>query len=98
MVLGDMLVSESKNWLLQLQADGDLVLKSTGGQVMWTSGTAGVGARVEMLWNGDFVVFDNADSIVFQTNTSGHTAAYSILHDIGVLAVYWRGALLWSSS
>ncbi len=98
MVLGDMLVSESKTCLLQLQDDGDLVLKSAGGLVMWRSGTAGVGAGVEMLWNGDLVVFDKVDSVVFQTNTSAHTAAYSILHDIGVLAVYWRGALLWSSS
>jgi hypothetical protein len=45
-------------WLLQPQDDGDLVLKSAGGAVMWRSGTAGVGARVEMLWNGDLVVFD----------------------------------------
>lgn len=74
------------------------MLKSAGGAVMWRSGTAGVGARVGMLWNGDLVVFDKVDSIVFQTNTSAHTVAYTILHDTGVLAVCWRGALLWSSS
>ena len=97
MVLGEMLASESKDWLLHLQSDGDLVLSSSGG-VKWRSYTAGVGARVDMLWNGNLVVVDHVDSIVFQTGTSAHAAAYLILHNSGELAMYWRGALLWSAS
>ncbi len=95
---GDMLMSESKLWAVQLQADGDFVLSSSDGRVTWRSVTAGVGAGVKMLWNGNLVVVDKADSVVFQTGTSAHDAAYCILHDSGVLAVYWHGVLLWSSS
>ena len=95
---GDSLLSESKLWVVRLQADGDLVLSSSDGRVTWRSGTAGVGARVNMLWNGNLVVVDKTDSVVFQTGTSAHDAAYCILHDSGVLAVYWHGVLLWSST
>jgi hypothetical protein len=98
MQLGDELVSVSKTWTLQLQADGDLVLRGGSGQISWSSRTAGRGARLDMLWNGNFVVVDKTESIVFQTGTSAHAAAYAILHDSGLLALYWRGTLLWSSS
>lgn len=98
MQLGDELVSVSKTWTLQLQADGDLVLRGGSGQISWSSRTAGRGARLDMLWNGNFVVVDKTESIVFQTSTSAHAAAYAILHDSGLLALYWQGTLLWSSS
>jgi hypothetical protein len=51
-----------------------------------------------MLWDGNLVVVNSADAIVFQTGTSAHQGACAILHDSGVLAVYWQGALLWGSS
>jgi hypothetical protein len=98
LVPGDVLVSDSKLWFLQLQDDGDLVLRSSSGAVAWSSHTAGAGVRVDMLWNGNLVVVDKADRVIFQTSTSAHEAAYSILHDTGVLAVYWRGELLWVST
>ncbi len=88
--LGGMLVSVSvsKTWAQQLQADGNLVLRDGSGAVTWSSHTAGCGARLGMLWNGNFVIVDNAESIVFQTSTSAHAAAYAILHDSGSLASY----------
>jgi len=79
--------------LLHLQSDGDLVLSSSGG-TKWRSYTAGVGARVDMLWNGNLVVVDHVDSIVFQTSTSAHAAAYLILHNSGELAIYWRARVV----
>jgi hypothetical protein len=97
MELGSMLVSVTKSWILQLQADGDLVLRGSSGFVTWRAKTAGRGARVDMLWDGNLVVVDKFESIVFQTNTSAHAAAYAVLHDSGLLALYWRGNLLWSS-
>ena len=93
-----MLVSVSKTWTLQLQADGNLVLREGSGAVTWSSRTAGRGARLDMLWNGNLVIVDKAESIVFQTSTGAHAAAYAILHDSGSLALYWHGTLLWSSS
>ena len=96
--LGDMLVSVSKTWTLQLQADGNLVLRDGSGAVTWSSHTAGRGARLDMLWSGNLVIVDKAESIVFQTSTGAHAAAYAILHDSGSLALYWQGTLLWSSS
>jgi hypothetical protein len=98
MVLGEMLVSESKAFSLQLQEDGDLVLRSNDGHLLWRSYTSGLGTRVDMLWDGNLVVLDQFEAIVFQTNTSSHTSAYAILHDVGSLAVYWRSQLLWTSS
>ncbi len=94
----DVLVSVSKAWNLRLQADGDVVLRNSSGFATWSSQTAGLGARVDMLWNGNLVVFDKNETIVFQTKTSAHPAAYAILHDSGLLALYSRGVLLWSSS
>ena len=98
--LGDMLVSVSvsKTWALQLQADGNLVLRDGSGAVTWSSHTTGRGAMLDMLWSGNLVIVDKAESIVFQTSTGAHAAAYAILHDSGSLALYWQGTLLWSSS
>jgi hypothetical protein len=98
MQLGDVLVSVDKAWILELMADGDLVLRGSSGGVTWRSQTAGLGARVDMLWNGNLVVVDKFESIVFQTNTSAHAAAYAMLHNSGLLVLYWRGTLLWRSS
>ena len=74
------------------------MLRSSAGVATWSSGTAGAGARADMLWNGNLVVVDTADAVVFETGTSTLQGAYAILHDGGVLAVYWQGALVWSSS
>lgn len=38
------------------------------------------------------------ESIVFQMGTGARAATYVMLHDSGLLALYWRGTLLWSSS
>ena len=40
----------------------------------------------------------NESSSDFQTGTGARAAAYAMLHDSGLLALYWRGTLLWSSS
>ena len=89
--------SVSKTWTLQLQADGNLVLLDGRSAVTWSSHTTGRGARLDMLWSGNLVIVDKAESIVFQTSTGAHAAAYARLHDSGLLALYWQGTLLWSA-
>ena len=71
---------ESPSWLshLVMQQDGNLVLYSIGGEVLWSSRTAGnSGASAVMQRDGNLVIRSGTGHVVWASGTSGHVALRS---------------------
>lgn len=70
--------------------DGNLVESTSGGVVVWASGTNEtnpLGAFAVMQTDGNFVMYDNLDNVLLSSKTSGNPGAYLTLGDLGQLSV-----------
>jgi hypothetical protein len=77
---------ESPTWLsrLVMQDDGNLVLYSIGGHVIWQSGTQTfAGASAIMEGNGNLVIQTARDKTVWSSETSSHAGAPPRRHRSG---------------
>ncbi|MFG2571650.1 FG-GAP-like repeat-containing protein [Streptomyces sp. NPDC048481] len=88
---------------LTMQADGNLVITSKAGKVLWSSGTAGNnGATARVLANGYVAVYSVDGSTVLwrPAAASGATGeGYALLQDRGSLVVYnGKGQSQWTSN
>ncbi|MEW2296756.1 FG-GAP-like repeat-containing protein [Streptomyces sp. NPDC006743] len=93
---GDSLVSATN--ALTMRTDGNLVITSMAGRVLWSTGTTEAGATALLDADGDFVVRNAADTA---TLWQAHTAAVGgsvVLQDRGNLVVLdASGTARWSS-
>ncbi len=89
--------SANDKFCLVLQpSTGNLEFYSVGGQVLWSSNTAGKGVtRAVMQPDGKLVLFNSADTPVWALDAK-HFNAYLSVQDDGNLAFYWDRAV-WSS-
>ncbi len=79
---------------LVMQADGNLVLYSSGAAA-WATGTNGrTNVKAVMQADGNFVLYQGA-SPLWATNTDGRAGAVLELRDDGALAVMHGGAQVW---
>ncbi|MEV6330193.1 FG-GAP-like repeat-containing protein [Streptomyces sp. NPDC051909] len=89
----------SRSAKLTMQDDGNLVVTSVAGKVLWQSKTAGnVGATAHMRDDGDLVVL-KADgvTVAWETKTAA-AGGYAMLQDRGDLVVFnVKSQSLWSS-
>jgi hypothetical protein len=92
---------ESPTWLsrLVMQRDGNLVLYSIGGRVLWASGTQGnPDAYAVMQADGDFVVYSQLGRAVWSSGTGRHPGARLMLTGSGQgVVTSSTGAVIWSS-
>lgn len=91
-----------------LQGDGNFVVTGPGGPrsisntFAYTSGTGknavnhNPGATAT-LSQGDFIVYDSKNTVLWHTGTSSGPDAYLEMRDDGVLAIYNGNTLLWSA-
>lgn|SRR5690606_23466644 len=83
---------------LALHRDGNLILQTTSGDVLWTSDTKGnPGAYLWMQWDGNLVLFDRNNKVLWHSNTHGNQSAFLSVQDDGNLVIYdpKSGRALW---
>jgi PAN domain len=96
--VGGGLVAPSCFYDLRFQTDGNLVLTTHGGSVLWASGTQNTGAAyVSMQADGNLVIYRWDGSAVWATGTNGNPSAHTTLQDDANLVVYHGSQPLWAS-
>ncbi|MFJ8697397.1 FG-GAP-like repeat-containing protein [Streptomyces roseolilacinus] len=94
---GDTLVSASAR--LTLRADGDLVVTSRAGNVLWSTGTAGYpGATAVFGTDGNLVVRDAAGTTRWASGTSAAGGTLVVQDRGNVVVRDAAGATVWSSN
>jgi hypothetical protein len=95
---GDSVASADRGYELRMQLDGNLVLVSRGGTVIWhahTYGNAGAYATIEL--SGEFVILSAAGRRLWQTLPSSDQAKYLAVQNDGNLVTYdGTGRASWS--
>ncbi|MGW7103739.1 hypothetical protein [Streptomyces sp. NPDC054838] len=93
-------VARSKNAVLKLQADGNLVLEHVSGGVLWATGTYGnPGATVAFQQDGNLVVYSAAGKALWAAGSYGNPGARLDLQSDGNLVVYRQdGSAAWSTA
>lgn len=90
--------SKNRKFYLIFQLDGNLVIYSNNGGVVWDAKTGERGARAEFQKDGNLVVYNRRGQALFATNTSDGTANSAMMQDDGNLVVYdARNNALWAS-
>ena len=86
---------------LLMQADGNLVITSNAGKVLWSSGTAGNnGATARILTNGSPAVYSaDGSTVLWSPEVPGLTGeGYTVLQDRGNLVIHnAKNQTLWST-
>jgi surface antigen len=94
------LKSSDGRYVLYMQQDGNLVLWSPGGRILWTSGSGGRTGVVGVLQqdDGNLVIYGNG--AIWATNKLSSGTFEMILQDDGNLVVYntTNGAAIWASN
>jgi hypothetical protein len=91
--------SPSGRFVLQMQCDGNLVLRYPGNLPHWASDTAGgPGSVLQMQNDGNAVVYSAGHVARWATGTAGHPGARLALQDDGNLVVVAKGNIpIWAS-
>lgn len=84
---GESLRSPSRQYVLAMQSDGNLVLY-VGKRPLWSSQTHGHGAVAVMAHNGDLVVRSHSGHRLWDSATAGHPGSHLVLQDDGNLVIY----------
>jgi len=89
LMAGQSRTSPKGAYTLQLQPDGNLVLRNAANTVVWRSNTSGhPGASTRMQTDGNLVVYDAAGKSVWSTKTYGKDATYLLVQDDGTAVLY----------
>lgn len=84
------LVSKNRQYYLEFQTDGNLVLYSRQGSSLWASKTDGKPVtRCVMQDDGNFVIY-NVGTAVWSSKTEGNPNSRLVLQDDGNLVIYNR--------
>ncbi len=89
----------SRSAKLTMQDDGNLVVISNSGKVLWSTGTAGnVGAKAVMGASGNLTVYKADGATVLWQSETVAAEGYALLQDRGNLVIYnAKGQPQWSS-
>jgi peptidoglycan/xylan/chitin deacetylase (PgdA/CDA1 family) len=95
---GDVVDSPGAQYRLVMRSDGDLVLETAGGRILWSSATGNSpGAFALMLADGDFAIYSSSDQMLWETGTAGYPGADLAVQDNGDLVIYDGSQRRWSS-
>ena len=100
MLAGEVLRSFDRRFVLQLQADGDLVLsRAASMERKWASGTKDSEATTMVLQeDGNLVLRTSDGTQVWASNTGGRAVTHLALQNDGNLVLYNEGAAVWATS
>ncbi len=97
---GESRVSPNGEFTLSMQTDGNLVVKITGGRVLWESHTSGhPGATAQVTSDGKLIVTDGA--AIYWTSTGTGASSVSLGNNGNLVAmvgsaVVWQSNSIWS--
>ncbi|MBW5480698.1 hypothetical protein [Streptomyces bambusae] len=93
-------VLRSKNAVLIMQPDGNLVLELAAGGVLWSTGTYGnPGATVTLQEDGNLVVHSSAGAVLWASGSYGNPGARLDLQSDGNLVLYRAdGPAVWNTA
>lgn len=105
---GQCLMSQSKNYYVYLQSDGNLILYVSSHfhpkNILWTNNTAGAGLSPYFLFlqkNGNLILFDSKGKNLWATNTyeNGEYPCELIMQDDGDLVLVDKNMkVLWCTN
>ncbi|WP_448615632.1 zinc-dependent metalloprotease family protein [Modestobacter sp. URMC 112] len=95
---GQSLISRDRRYRAAAQADGNLVVYSSDGRVLWASGRHAPGARLVLQRDGNLVSLATDGRRIWESRTAGRGAVRLVMQDNGDL-VLWRadGVAVWST-
>jgi eukaryotic-like serine/threonine-protein kinase len=87
-------------YTLNMQGDGNLVLRNSSAAAVWDTGTQDTGAdEAVMESDGNFELLTSSGSVVWDSGTSGNDGAYLDVGNTGDLDIYaTSGAELWDNA
>ncbi|MEN9377181.1 MAG: hypothetical protein RL710_2338, partial [Pseudomonadota bacterium] len=93
------LTSSDGKYSFNMQSDGNLVLRNSGGTALWASGSSGSsGNRLTMQGDGNLVLYTKSGSSVWKTATSGSKAVKVVMQTDGNLVMRTStGAAVWAT-
>ncbi len=98
MVPGQILYSCDDRFQLQLQTDGNIVLRVVDYVALWTSETYGTSpSGLVMQEDGNLVLYGTDGAPIWHIGTHGNPGAYLVLQDDGNLVVYEGDTALWNT-
>jgi len=91
------LTASNGQYTLNMQGDGNLVLKNQSSQALWSSKTNGTGAnRVVLQGDGNLVIYTSSNQAVWASNTNGTGVDRLVLNNDGSLALYAGNDVVWA--
>lgn len=98
MVPGQILYSCDDRFQIQLQTDGNIVLRVVDYVALWTSDTYGTSpSGLVMQEDGNLVLYGTDGAPIWHIGTHGNPGAYLVLQDDGNLVVYEGDTALWNT-
>ena len=91
----------ARGHVLQMQTDGNLVLRRPDGSVRWASGTRSPGATLTMQPDGNLVMYSTGGGALWHTRTKGGGTERALVLDDGTFRVYsgtWAATRLLTTS
>jgi hypothetical protein len=82
---------------LNLQTDGNLVLRDEHGRTTWSTGTHAQGTHAVFQDDGNFVLYQGEQTL-WSSRTDGHNGATLVLNADGTMTVDYANTTLWSTS
>lgn len=98
MLPGQILYSCDNRFQLELQTDGNIVLRIVDYVALWSSKTYGTSpSGLVMQEDGNLVLYGTDGGPIWHISTHGHPGAYMVLQDDGNLVVYEGDKPLWNT-
>lgn len=95
---GEIMYSCDGRFQMQLQTDGNMVLRVVDYVALWTSGTHGTSpSGLVMQEDGNLVLYGTDGSAIWHIGTHGNAGAHLTLQDDGNLVVYRGNTALWNT-
>lgn len=89
--------TQAGSYVFDMQNDGNLVVYTSSGRPLWSSGTWGnAGDWTVMQSDGNLVVYNAHGSPLWSTGTSGNPGSYAAMQSDSNLVVYGPSGPLWS--
>jgi lambda family phage minor tail protein L len=97
---GSQLVSANGWYRLVMQADGNLVIYSKAGVVLWATATQGDPARLVLQADGNLVVYRNSNNAaLWSSGTAGAASNRLVMQEDGNLCIYTAAnAFVWGTA
>jgi len=92
------IISDNGVFTFGMGGDGNLWVKDNVRNVVLHSfNIANRGAvRAVMQGDGNFVVYDAKNGVIWQSKTAGSSGAYMVMQDDGNLVIYYNGRAIWA--